>query len=168
MSFNLSLLSSPANISTNQPATLTYISTTTSSNQESDLSNSHQFNFNNFNTSINDVNPRKYSIIPASPPTNIDLDINETGSIETILNSYVTSTHLNNYTRSVNSKFGHSHSLIGKNLDSFDKNNNIQRHNKFKFDADMADDVGKNGKIESCLDRWYTELKGHVLVNLNF
>ena len=163
MSFNLSLLSSPANISTTPAATLTYISTTTSSNQESDSSNSNQFHFNNFNTSINDVNPRKYSIIPASPPTNIDLDINETGSIETILNSYVTSTHLNNYNRSVNSKFGNNqHSFVGKNLDSFDKNNNIQRH-KYKLDTDM-DEFGNNGKIELCLDKWYTELKGHVLV----
>lgn len=122
-----------------------------SPNQESvtKFSINHQHSLDN----SSDVVPRKNSPIPTSPPSNIDLE-NETSSIEHLssLNNLDSNSCFKRVKSDRSSKVSESAYL------SYRPSRNHSGKNKTKVDD-------KNDKISICLDKWYKELKGQVLVD---
>ena len=105
--------------------------------------------------------------MPASPPNNIrDLDVS---SIETINNHIernscknlglfkINSTDLIEHRNSSLNEFS---SETRQNSDSLKSNSNA-----IKNDNNKEQKKNKNLKISTCLDKWYKELKGNVLVS---
>lgn len=110
------------------------------------INNQHSFD------SSSDVVPRKNSPTPASPPSTIDVE-NETSSIEHL-------SSLNNFDSNVGFRRVKSDRLSKisePSLPSHRLNRNQSSKNKTRI-------VTKNEKISWCLDKWYKELKGQVLV----
>lgn len=130
------------------------------SSSSSDLQSPNQNSVTKFSANHNhhsldnssDVVPRKNSPIPTSPPSNIDL-ANESSSIEHLssLNNLDSNSGFKRVKSDRSSKVSESSYL------SYRLSRNHSSKNKIKVDA-------KNEKITQCLDRWYKELKGQVMV----
>ena len=105
--------------------------------------------------------------MPASPPNNIgDLDVS---SIETINNHTERNSCKNLGLFKINSTdlIEHRNSSLNEfssetrpNSDSLKSNSNANKN------ENKEQKKNKNFKISTCLDKWYKELKGNVLVSL--
>ena len=108
--------------------------------------------------------------VPASPPTNIDLDSNEYSSLEQVNNSQApnsteqTSVNYTSAFNPVNPSTEKSRKII-KTVDINNNSNNNQTTQSNQFGLELTKNgLEKNVKITSCLDKWYKELRGQVLV----
>jgi hypothetical protein len=134
---------------------------------------------NNNNKENNLINQSKFFlIVPASPPTNMDLNENEMPSIETTGNHSMiehnfkrNNAHQAPTTARTNEKLDFiqhqdSNKRSAKNqFEHFDINNNLANLDKVFLNHKS---LNTNVKIASCLDKWYKELKGQVLVIILF
>jgi hypothetical protein len=125
--------------------------------------------------------------VPASPPTNIDLEINETCSLETMNTIYQTApatgggggSNNNNKNQNTNTKNSCSNSIetqhhqkksqlliqqTSSHRTQTPSNSDLNNNNNQILNREQIASKNKNSKIETCFDKWYTQLKGHVLV----
>jgi hypothetical protein len=101
--------------------------------------------------------------VPASPPKNLgDLDVS---SIETINNHTEINNSKNLGLFKINSSdlIEHRNSSLNEFSTETRQNSDSQKENLNVNKADSK--KNKNLKISSCLDKWYKELKGNVLVS---
>ncbi|CAF0855470.1 unnamed protein product [Brachionus calyciflorus] len=125
--------------------------TSSSSSNHTDLinnffSNNYQQGFD----SSSDANPRKNSPIPASPPTNIEIQ-NETSSLEHM-------SFMNNY-ESAFKRVSESNHLNSNRSNGHSKSN----HHSVKPKTLSHNELPKGDKMATCLDKWFREFKGQVL-----
>jgi hypothetical protein len=125
------------------------------------------------------MNPKEnVYLVPASPPSNIELDPNVSTSLE-----HLTSSNNNHHSAgyrnpglNINSHKNQLNKLIetSNQHDEFTQYSNHYLRNVYNGSEDTASNSSKHGsqlgnhknvKIASCMDKWYKELKGQVLVN---
>ena len=123
--------------------------------------------------------------MPASPPTNIELEINETCSLETINTMCQTGCSSNSKNQNTNGKNSMEHQQQQqqqqkKSNFGLEQSSNHHNHNHHRTQSSKSNDLNnnnqilnrelissktnKNTQIEMCLEKWYSQLKGHVLV----
>lgn len=105
-----------------------------------------------------DSNPRKNSPVPASPPSNLELDVNERSSLDQ-MSMMSQSVKVLNESRP--EKMNKTDENVNKKLfKSMDMNNNLSSRkngSKNKQDSDKPVKIGAN------IDKWLKDLKGHIL-----
>jgi hypothetical protein len=124
--------------------------------------------------------------VPASPPTNIELEINETCSLETVNTMCQTgclSNSKNHNSDGKNSIEHHHHQQQKQQKKTnfgLEQSSNHHHHNHNRTQSSNSNDLNnnnqtlnhelissktnKNTQIEMCLDKWCSQLKCHVLV----
>jgi len=115
-------------------------------------------------------------LVPASPPSNLDLD---TSSLDPTINNFQSN---NNYLNQATNQISYGNdiaNLLFERINHVDSNNNLNRqttettatatnittqeNSHHQTGTSLVGNAPKNVKISSCLDKWYKELKGHVL-----